>query len=111
MIPARLGSKRIKKKNLRLIDGLPLIQYIINGKLITIIGERHISRYHECASPQISVAKYIALKIKYEPTVIEALLEYPPGEEVKYCLHSLSINMKETCVEMEKHGLKNFLRL
>lgn len=31
MIPARLGSKRIKKKNLRLMNGLPLIQYIINA--------------------------------------------------------------------------------
>ncbi|EHS0799431.1 TPA: cytidylyltransferase domain-containing protein [Campylobacter coli] len=29
MIPARLGSQRIKKKNLRLIDGKPLISYII----------------------------------------------------------------------------------
>ena len=28
MIPARLGSKRIFKKNLRLIDGKPLISYI-----------------------------------------------------------------------------------
>ena len=31
MIPARIGSKRVKKKNLRLIDGLPLIQYIVNA--------------------------------------------------------------------------------
>ena len=29
MIPARMGSKRIKKKNIRLIDGKPLIQYVI----------------------------------------------------------------------------------
>jgi len=29
MIPARLGSKRVKKKNLRLINGRPLISYII----------------------------------------------------------------------------------
>jgi len=29
MIPARLGSKRVKKKNLRLINGKPLISFII----------------------------------------------------------------------------------
>ena len=31
MIPARLGSQRVKKKNLRLIDNKPLIQYIIES--------------------------------------------------------------------------------
>lgn len=30
MIPARLGSKRVAKKNLRLIDGKPLISYILD---------------------------------------------------------------------------------
>ena len=30
MIPSRMGSKRVKKKNIRLIDGKPLIQYIID---------------------------------------------------------------------------------
>ena len=31
MIPARLGSKRIKKKNLRLLNGTPLISYVIRA--------------------------------------------------------------------------------
>ena len=31
MIPARLGSKRVKNKNLRLINGKPLVQYIIDA--------------------------------------------------------------------------------
>jgi CMP-N-acetylneuraminic acid synthetase/quercetin dioxygenase-like cupin family protein len=31
MIPARLGSKRVKNKNLRLINGKPLIQYIVDA--------------------------------------------------------------------------------
>ena len=44
MIPARLGSKRIKKKNLRLIDGLPLIQYIINAaKASSLLDEVYIN--------------------------------------------------------------------
>ena len=30
MIPARLGSTRVKNKNLRLINKKPLIQYIID---------------------------------------------------------------------------------
>ena len=29
MIPVRLGSKRVKNKNLRLIDGKPLISYVL----------------------------------------------------------------------------------
>ena len=31
MIPARLGSKRIKAKNLRLIEGKPLVAYVIES--------------------------------------------------------------------------------
>ena len=35
MVPARSGSKRIKNKNLRLINGKPLIEFVLNtlGKL------------------------------------------------------------------------------
>ena len=33
MIPARLGSKRVPKKNLRIIDGQPLISYVIDTVL------------------------------------------------------------------------------
>ena len=44
MIPARIGSKRVKKKNLRLIDGLPLIQYIINSaKESTYLDEIYLN--------------------------------------------------------------------
>ncbi len=31
MIPARLGSKRIKDKNIRILNGKPLVQYIIDA--------------------------------------------------------------------------------
>ena len=30
MIPARLGSKRIKHKNLRLLDGKPLVSHVLD---------------------------------------------------------------------------------
>ena len=33
MIPARAGSKRVPKKNIRMINGKPLIQYIIDATL------------------------------------------------------------------------------
>ena len=33
MIPARLGSTRVKNKNLRMINDKPLIQYIIDSAL------------------------------------------------------------------------------
>ena len=31
MIPARLGSKRVQRKNIRLLNGIPLISYIIRA--------------------------------------------------------------------------------
>ena len=44
MIPARLGSTRVKNKNLRLIDGKPLIQYIIDAAVgSTMIDEIYIN--------------------------------------------------------------------
>jgi CMP-N-acetylneuraminic acid synthetase/quercetin dioxygenase-like cupin family protein len=44
MIPARLGSKRIKNKNLRLLDGVPLIQYIVNAaKACPLLDEIYIN--------------------------------------------------------------------
>ena len=44
MIPARLGSTRVKNKNLRLIDGIPLIQYIVNAaKESKLLNEIYIN--------------------------------------------------------------------
>jgi len=31
MIPARMGSKRVKKKNIRLLNGKPMVQYVIDA--------------------------------------------------------------------------------
>lgn len=44
MIPARIGSKRVPKKNLRLIDGKPLISYIIESvKKVSIFDEIYLN--------------------------------------------------------------------
>ena len=44
MIPARLGSTRVKNKNLRLINGKPLIHYIIeSAKKSKLIDEIYIN--------------------------------------------------------------------
>ena len=31
MIPARMGSKRVKRKNIRLLNGKPLVEYIFDA--------------------------------------------------------------------------------
>lgn len=47
MIPARYGSKRVKKKNLRLINGKPLISYVIDTlKKVSGIDEIYINSEH-----------------------------------------------------------------
>ncbi len=44
MIPARLGSTRVKNKNLRLLDGKPLVHYIIeSAKNSELIDEIYIN--------------------------------------------------------------------
>ena len=44
MIPARMGSTRVKNKNLRLIDGIPLVQYIVNAaKISTMVNDIYIN--------------------------------------------------------------------
>lgn len=44
MIPARLGSTRVKNKNLRLLDGRPLIQHVVDAALgSNLIDELYIN--------------------------------------------------------------------
>ena len=44
MIPARIGSKRVPKKNIRLIDGKPLIGYVIETiKKTTVFDEVYLN--------------------------------------------------------------------
>ena len=41
MIPARLGSKRVHNKNLRLIDGIPLISFIVEAVIKSGAFNKH----------------------------------------------------------------------
>jgi CMP-N-acetylneuraminic acid synthetase len=44
MVPARIGSKRVPKKNLRLIDGKPLIGYILETlKKVKVFDEIYLN--------------------------------------------------------------------
>ena len=44
MVPARLNSKRVHKKNLRLIDGKPLISYVLEKlKKVNLFNDIYIN--------------------------------------------------------------------
>lgn len=44
MIPARMGSQRVKRKNLRLLNGKPLVEYIFNSaSKVDYFDEIHIN--------------------------------------------------------------------
>ena len=42
-IPARAGSKRVKAKNLRLIDGKPMLQYAVEAALASEVGDVYVN--------------------------------------------------------------------
>ena len=44
MVPARVGSKRVRSKNLRLLDGKPLISYVLSSiKKLSIFDEIYLN--------------------------------------------------------------------
>ena len=42
-IPARAGSKRVKAKNLRLIDGKPMLQYAVEAAVASEVGDVYVN--------------------------------------------------------------------
>jgi len=65
MIPVRLGSKRIPKKNLRLINGKPLISYIIESAIKSeVFDEIYINSESEEFIP---IAKEYGIKFYKRP--------------------------------------------
>jgi len=52
MIPARLGSKRIKNKNLRLLDGKPLVCHVVDkAKAAGVFDEIYVNSEAEIFEP------------------------------------------------------------
>ena len=51
MVPARMGSKRVKSKNLRLLDGKPLIEHVLDTlSKINIFDEIYVNSEDEIFS-------------------------------------------------------------
>ena len=47
-IPARYGSKRVKNKNLKLLNGKPMISYVIEAsKKSKLVSEIYVNTEHE----------------------------------------------------------------
>ena len=65
MIPARMGSKRVKNKNLRLINGKPLIAYIIESATnANIFDDIYINSESEIFK---SIAEHYNVKFYHRP--------------------------------------------
>jgi CMP-N-acetylneuraminic acid synthetase/quercetin dioxygenase-like cupin family protein len=65
MIPARMGSKRVKAKNLRLIDGKPLIEYVLDTiSKVALFDEIYVNSEDEIFS---EIAEKYAIKFYKRP--------------------------------------------
>ena len=129
MIPARLGSKRVPKKNLRLIDGKPLIAYIIEAAKASeafddiylnseadvfgeIASEYGIKFYHRDAtfSSDKSVNDEFALDFmeNVEANIVFQLLPTSPlvtGEEIRAFVEGMIEGGYDTYVSVVRHQI------
>jgi CMP-N,N'-diacetyllegionaminic acid synthase len=129
MIPARLGSKRVPKKNLRLIDGKPLIAYIIEAAKASgafdeiylnseaeifaeIASEYGIKFYHRDAtfSSDKSVNDEFALDFmkNVEADIVFQLLPTSPlvtGEEIRAFVDGMVEGGYDTYVSVIRHQI------
>lgn len=65
MIPARLGSQRVKRKNIRLINGKPLINYIVESAILSeIFNDIYINSESEVFK---EIAEYNNIKFYKRP--------------------------------------------
>ena len=87
MIPVRLGSKRVKNKNLRLIDGKPLISYVLETTIKSnIFDEIYINSESDIFEP-------IAKKYGVFRKLLE-LLEFIVGIKNPDCLFTVGSGWK-----------------
>lgn len=79
-IPARLGSKRIKHKNLKLLNGKPLITYAINAaKNATTLSEVYVNTESDLIG-KIAIAN----KVKYYKRKAELAEDFVVSDEFNY---------------------------
>ena len=66
MIPARMGSQRVKQKNIRLLNGKPLISHIVDTAVRSnVFDEIYINSESDIFKKQLNIIKlnFIRLNI------------------------------------------------
>jgi len=92
MIPARIGSQRLKMKNLALIDGQPMISYAINASLnsniFDVIVVNSDDEIFASISNDLNVEFYLrpenigSSKASADDVVYDFMLKYPEADIV-----------------------------
>ena len=121
IIPARSGSKRIKRKNIRHINGKPAIQHTIEGlrrselfsRIIVSTDDAEISSISEEMGAEVPFLRSSQLSDDHTPTkpVIEdvlARLDEPTQIEAVCCVYPLAIlisvdQLRESLALLQKH--------
>jgi len=93
LIPARMGSERIKDKNVHILDGHPLLAYTIRSAIDSNIFDRVI-----CATDcerYAKIAKYYGAEIPFLRPSENSGSNSADIEWVSFCLKKLRSNKKE----------------
>ncbi len=130
MIPARLGSKRIKKKNIRLLNGIPLISYIIRatiqsecfdevwvntesdiiGKIAEEEGAKFYKRPEELSSDTATNDEFVLDFLNNVDTdlIVQVLATSPfiTPEEIKEFTNYFSSNDLDTLVSVKEEKIE-----
>ena len=83
MIPARIGSQRLKKKNLALINNKPLIEYVVQSAKTTNIFKKIYINSDDKIFNKIALKNkinfYIDKKLEWyeKPKMIKFLKKFP----------------------------------